>query len=541
VLGDPGRLRQALVNLTSNAIKFSSGLARPARVCVRALLIASTAEQVTLEIHVIDNGIGIDAPTRERLFTAFTQADVSTTRNFGGTGLGLAITRQLIELMGGQISVTSEPGQGSLFRVQLAFALPEKSPQAKPSASDVADLSCLVLADEPGLAEDLACYLAHDKFQVELVQSLPAAQHWIAHQPAGQCVVVIDGRDAKSTLQSLRAVANDQAGVELRFVVIGRGRRRRPRLELPDLVSVDANVLTHETLQDSVAIALGRAKALDGRDLIVADSVAPASLSREATRRQGRLILVAEDNPMNQKVILQQLSLLGRTADIASTGVEAFQRWQSGDYDLLFADLHMPQMDGYELTAAVRAAEAGKTRIPIIAFTANALKGEADHCLAVGMDDYLSKPVQLANLKAMLEKWQSVISSEPLVSPAHSARATAYGAADLATPAVDVRVLRSLIGGDAMLSREFLHDFRLTAANIAVELRDCCNAGNALAAGSAAHKLKSSCASVGALALRELCVALEIAGKRGDMPGLSRLLPGFEHELARVNDFVQLY
>jgi CheY-like chemotaxis protein/HPt (histidine-containing phosphotransfer) domain-containing protein len=450
----------------------------------------------------------------------------------------------LVELMGGHISVDSEPGKGSLFRVQLVFALPENKPQAVLAQSTVADLVCLVLDQEQGLAKDLLRYLVHDGCKVDLVPSLAAALQWIARQPEGRGVIVIDSRDASNasaTLQTLRAAGRAQAGLALRFVVIGRGRRRRPRLEMPDLVSVDGNALTHQTLLDCLAIVLGRATALDGRDLIMADSAAPASLSREATRRQGRLILVAEDNAINQKVILQQLSLLGRTADIASTGAEAFQRWQSGDYDLLFADLHMPQMDGYELTAAIRAAETGKTRIPIIAFTANALKGEAENCLALGMDDYLSKPVQLANLKAMLEKWQSVISSEPLPKPGPDANATAYAPPALAGDAVDVRVLKSLIGGDTALLREFLHDFRITASGIAVELRAACNAGNASAAGNQAHKLKSSAASVGALPLRELCAALELAGKAGDAISLSGLLPRFELELARVLQFIRLF
>jgi len=293
-------------------------------------------------------------------------------------------------------------------------------------------------------------------------------------------------------------------------------------------------------LLNVVAIAAGRAKVPDRESLPNAAKAAPKPLSREETRRQGRLILIAEDNETNQKVILQQLMLLGHTADIANNGREALKRWQSGDYAILFADLHMPEMDGYELTAAIRIAEAGKMRIPIIAFTANALKGEAEHCLAIGMDDYLSKPVQLVNLKAMLGKWLPVIPSM-LMSAAAGSTATESSAAPSAKnfAAVDVGVLKALIGSDEAVLREFLSDFRTSACDIAVELRAACAAGETRTTGVLAHKLKSAARSVGASVLGDLCDAMEKAGKGGDTQALAALLPKFERELRSVDIFLQ--
>jgi CheY-like chemotaxis protein/HPt (histidine-containing phosphotransfer) domain-containing protein len=289
-----------------------------------------------------------------------------------------------------------------------------------------------------------------------------------------------------------------------------------------------------------VAIAAGRAKVPD-RGGLPGDVVAvPTPLSREETRQQGRLILIAEDNEINQKVILQQLMLLGHIADIANNGREALKRWQSGDYAILFADLHMPEMDGYELTAAIRAAEDGKTRIPIIAFTANVLKGEAERCLAMGMDDYLSKPVQLAELKTMLRKWLPIVTSVPIPAETTSTETVPPPSAGTSA-AVDVKVLKALIGGDEAMIREFLHDFRISAAKIAVELHTACEAGQAAAAGAAAHRLKSSARSVGALALGELCAGMEKAGKGGDAEALAVLLPKFEQELANVEGFLDGY
>jgi CheY-like chemotaxis protein/HPt (histidine-containing phosphotransfer) domain-containing protein len=268
----------------------------------------------------------------------------------------------------------------------------------------------------------------------------------------------------------------------------------------------------------------------DQSDKVVA-TITP--LSREEACRKGSLILIAEDNDINQKVILQQLKLLGQTADIASNGREAFELWKSGDYGMLLTDLHMPEMDGYALTAAIRAAETGKVRIPIIAFTANALKGEAEHCREVGMDDYLSKPVQLVTLKAMLEKWLPV----------------AFQAATIRSPQpldakpvpVDVNILKALIGDDEATIRDFLHEFRASAEKIAVDLRIACAAGQAKAVTDLTHKLKSSARSVGALALGELCAEMEKSGKAGDNEVLAKLLPGFEQELAQVERFLGGY
>jgi len=543
VMGDPGRLRQILINLTNNAIKFSSGQQRTGRVSVRAILAESTPEQVMLEFHVADNGIGMDEETQARLFAPFTQADSSTTRSFGGTGLGLVISRQLTGIMGGEITLHSTLGKGTTLNVRISFLQAPVNPAINEAPSLVAGLDCLVVVDgSESLADDLATYLAYDKARVERATDLATARQWMANRPSGLCIVVIDTTAAHPLLDDLRAAARAHPEQKTHFVVIGRGQRRSPRLEGADLVFVDGNVLTRRALLKVVAIAAGRAKEPDREDLPTVVQAAPTQRSREETRQQGRLILIAEDNEINQKVILQQLLLLGHTADIANNGREALKRWQSGDYAILLADLHMPEMDGYELTTAIRAAEAGKARMPIIAFTANVLKGEAEHCLAMGMDDYLSKPVQLVNLKAMLEKWLPIIISVPIASKTTPPETTPPGSPSAETSAaVDVNMLKALIGGDEAMIREFLHAFRISAAKIAVELRTASAAGQAATAGAAAHKLKSSARSVGALALGELCAEMEKAGKGGDAEALAVLLPKFEQKLASVESLLDAY
>ena len=550
VLGDSLRLRQVLVNLANNAIKFSSGLEHPGQVSMRALLAEHGPNQVAVEFQVADNGIGMDEETQARLFTPFTQADTTTTRRFGGTGLGLAISRHLVERMDGEITVQSAMGKGATFTVCLPFtALPAK-PADELKIADLTGLSCLVLGDQ-GLADDLAVYLTYGGALVERAPDLVAAIKLIGTVPPGLWLIIIDARDDTPPVEELRVACqtrlnldsrfmvvehgHHKPGMEPRFVVIRRGRRRHGRIQAVDIVTLDGDVMHRQMFLQAVAIAAGRADEGEEKETPLPGKVgAITPLSREEALRQGQLILVAEDNETNRKVIVQQLGLLGYRADVTSDGRKALERWESGDYALLLTDLHMPEMDGYQLTAAIRADEAGNQHIPIVALTANALKGEAEHCRASGMDDYLSKPARLADLKIMLEKWLPANVDTEADSP--DAQATA------ASPAVpvDVSVLVGLVGNDPLVIHELLQDFRGSAAKIAAELQAACAAGQATAADAAAHKLKSSAYSVGALALGELCAEIEQAGKTGQVDALIVLLPRFEAELAIVDEYLEL-
>jgi PAS domain S-box-containing protein len=535
VLGDELRVRQVLLNLVSNAIKFSSGREQAGRVSVRVVPTQFAAGQVGVEIHVADNGIGMDEETQGRLFAAFTQADTSTTRRFGGTGLGLVISRHLVKLMGGYLKLHSTSGQGSTFTVGLQFALLQSKAGSVNPASEVTGLCCLSIGGQDGLAETIAAYLSHGGARVERAADLAQASTQMRELPPGAWVWIIDFVDNPPHLEELRSLVRSLPQHDIHFLVIGRGARRQPRAKEADLVVVDGNVLTRRRLLRTVAIAAGRAVEEEQLLLPGQHEAAFNAPPRDAAVCSGHLILVAEDNQTNQKVILRQLALLGFAADVADNGRVALTRWRSGDYALLLTDLHMPEMDGYELTASIRAEEQGVCRIPILALTANTIKGEADRCRAGGMDDYLSKPLQLADLKAALETWLPA-AVPSLHSPAEGIpHATAQAAA---APAVDVSVLESLIGDDAAMILEFLQDFQNSAATIALELKSACDHRQPVPASEQAHKLKSSARAVGALALGELCVQMEIAGRAGSTEALDTLLPRFEQELDAVNAFL---
>ncbi|MBU0622347.1 MAG: response regulator [Gammaproteobacteria bacterium] len=214
--------------------------------------------------------------------------------------------------------------------------------------------------------------------------------------------------------------------------------------------------------------------------------------------------------------------------------------------DLILLDVLMPGMDGYELTAAIRAAEQGARHIPIVALTANALKGEADHCRAIGMDEHLSKPVQLTELKAMLERWLPVAAestpAEPVPAETISMDTAPPAPATIGTSKpVDVNVLKALVGDDEATIRDFLNTFRLNSKIVAAELCTACTAGQTSAAWALAHKLKSSARTVGALALGELCAKMEQAGKADNADAMAALLPKFEQEQANVEHFLEEY
>jgi two-component system sensor histidine kinase/response regulator len=527
VMGDAARLRQILINLTSNAIKFSSRRPHAGQVSVRAKLAEHHPDRVVVEFRVTDNGIGMDEATLARVFTSFTQADASTTRRYGGTGLGLAISKQLANLMGGDIAVNTIVDQGSTFTARLPFALAPQQVDTAETAAEIGGLSCLVVGGHADLAGDLAIYLASDGAKVTRVPDLAGARDWTRANPGGMAVWVVDAGEKPAASGALHAAIQARADLATRvvLVVIGRGHRRNPRAEADGIVTIDGNSLSRRTLAKAVAIAAGRASAKAESRSDKPRTITTPPPARADAIRQRRLILVAEDNEINQKVIRQQLNLLGYAADVTANGRDALERCQSGNYALLLTDLHMPEMDGYDLTLQIRVGEGGRARMPIIALTANALQGEAERCLAVGMNDYLSKPAPLAVLAAALGKWL------PIDNPTTTLQRTA-------SAPVDVSALEALIGTDPRLIEEFLQEFRVSAARLSADLAEACAAQRAADAASIAHKLKSSARSVGALKLGDLCSDIEIAGHAGDLAVVVALLPGFETEIRAVDEYL---
>jgi PAS domain S-box-containing protein len=522
VLSDEVRLRQVLYNLLGNAIKFSGG--RPNQRGRVALRVGPAGQSpLRIAFAISDNGIGMAPETLGQLFTPFTQADVATTRRFGGTGLGLAICKRLVELMDGEITVASKPGEGSTFMVSLPFDVP--ATQAVRQLPDLSGVDCVLLEGEEINTDDVRVYLEHAGARFHLAEAKAALQ--IAAGKRTPVVIIHEAARERPdpALRELFASAPD-----VRHLVITRGRRRRPRVEGPETVTLDGSILRRHALVRAVAVAAGRAspeqfQPRSAEELM--EAAAPISIAE--ARATGRLILVAEDDDINQKVILQQLRLLGYAAEVAANGVEALQLWKQGGYALLLTDLHMPELDGYALAQAVRRQEAGQARMPILALTANALRGEANRARAVGMDGYLTKPIQLTVLKAALEQWMP--SAGTGTTPAPELEAAGNGQT---APILDVEVLRGMVGDDPEVVEEFLRDYLVSVQRLSGELRAARDSGNTREVGAIAHKLKSSSRSVGALQLGDRCAELENASKAGDKSAITQHAEQFEAVLAEV-------
>ena len=402
LIGDPGRLRQVLINLIGNAIKFTNS----GEVAFGVELINEEAEHTTLRFEVRDTGLGIPAAQQARLFSPFTQADSSTTRKFGGTGLGLSIAKRLVELMGGEISLNSEAGLGSTFSFVLPFALQQKLRENDDNREELTALTgrrILVVDDNVSTQRLLTLWLQTWHCEVlSATDGAAALQRVHQENEAGRRIdaAIIDmqmpllnGRDLAETLQAAPATA----GIALLLLTPVTMRDKGQRMLIAGSRAYLSKPLKSELLLHSLNSLLG------GEDTSASASTpaAPAAPPRNA-----RLLLV-EDNPVNQRLALILLERLGHQVDTANNGDEALQALARAPYDLVLMDCRMPVMDGYEATRIIRRGgnKVLDPDIPIVAMTANAMAGDRELVLEAGMNDYLAKPVNPQTLEETLQRW----------------------------------------------------------------------------------------------------------------------------------------
>ncbi|QCB47911.1 PAS domain-containing protein [Hydrogenophaga sp. PAMC20947] len=526
MLGDAARLRQVLTNLLGNAIKFSHGLARSGSVSLRALCVADT-----LVLEVADNGIGMAPETLERLFSPFTQADASTTRRFGGTGLGLSISHRLVSLMGGEVAVCSVMDEGTTFTVRLPMVpLPDKDTQPESVPQPLAGLPCLVVGSCTGLGADLTDYLSHAGAFATCQQTSAQAQAWLRSGGLECCVVVIadNAENSGAMIAACRAAVAEHPELVLAFVVVEESGRDRAHRQASDHEWLSGECLHPAKFLRSVA----QAARLQSPEVAPEMPLHRAPLRDEIPHGAGPLILVAEDNEINQKVLTHQLALLGYRGEMVANGVEALACWRRGGHALLLTDLHMPVMDGYTLAAAVRAEEGGAARLPIIALTANALREEELRCRQAGMDAYMSKPVRLEQLKATIDAWLRPAPTLPRNAVIDEGTPTM-------PPPVDLRVLADLLGGDTEGMQEVLASFRANTAGSALAIAKAHSAGSVQAMFDVAHKLKSTARAIGAVHLGQVCADIEAAtASKPHTAMFDSLVANFEIELLAVRDFL---
>jgi signal transduction histidine kinase/CheY-like chemotaxis protein/HPt (histidine-containing phosphotransfer) domain-containing protein len=528
VRGDPIRLRQILINLVSNAVKFTE----EGGIRIEVSRAQTSEKEVELLFAVADTGVGMAPETADRLFQSFTQADASTTRKHGGTGLGLVICKRLVELMGGRIGVRSTMGQGSTFW----FLVPlRKSIMEVPSARrDLKGVRVLTLMSEPGTAarvsHDLrswgvveeACDDPEDAL-AKLRSTAMLGESW------GYQLVLIDGAGIEPGLPVLlEEIRGDKTLQRLNVVVSIRSEMLAHKLRRDFGVMVLTDGVRTEPLRRMLhrlfdvesrhfgSIEMRAEEIYDDLNVSTADIGFDESPSEAPGNDFFGTVLLVEDNPVNMGVMRKALSRLGLGCETATDGQEALDMFERQRFDIVFMDCQMPVMDGYEATRRIRELEEGQGSVPtpVVAMTANAMSGDREKCLAAGMDDYLPKPVGLAQLRDCLEVWLGAAEEPVQKSPARVAETTVDQ--PQARPVLDAKVLRDLkeIMEDDYLS--LLQTYLSSAPELIAQVQEAIVRSDVAAMVIPLHSLKSSSANVGAMHLSELAREAEKKARLGD-------------------------
>ncbi|PXF56331.1 MAG: histidine kinase [Deltaproteobacteria bacterium] len=404
LVGDPGRLRQILTNLVGNAFKFTS----EGEVTVHGIIEQELDTEIVLRFSVSDTGIGIPEDKKDKLFQSFSQVDASTTREFGGTGLGLAISKQISETMGGEIGIESEAGKGSTFWFTVKLKKSKKQPEPV-EVADISGVKMLVVDDNPTNRKIAKTQLSSWGVQCSLAKSgLEALQLLREAQQAGEIfkIAIIDRQMPEMNGEMLaRNITNDKSLKDTLLIMMTSIGQRGDAKKMKELgfSAYLTKPVRQSDMYDCLAQVLGvskkRAKGEEQKkELITRHSISES-------RRANVLILIAEDNIVNQKVALKMLERMGFRANAVANGLEAVKAVEDMPYDLVLMDCQMPEMDGYEATREIRSSKSKIRNLPIIALTANAMKGDREKCINAGMDDYLAKPLSPKALVDMMEKW----------------------------------------------------------------------------------------------------------------------------------------
>jgi PAS domain S-box-containing protein len=561
VRGDQVRLRQVLVNLIGNAVKFTER----GEVVVRVSLAEKREDSLLLRFEVNDTGIGISPDMKDTIFTAFSQADGSAARRHGGTGLGLTIAKQLAELMGGEIGVESEPGKGSTFwftaRVEASndVSLAPSQPY-----SGLSGLRVLVVDDNTTNRD-----LLHYQVKAQGMHNGCAA----------------DGYQAIEMLRSaaLRGKPYDLAIIDMNMpgmhgLDLARAIKADPFIEKTRLLMLTSVGLLMDSVQlQEAGISACLTKPVRRSVLykcilsVMGPLHKPAEYARlTCPSGQGvnyhQRVLLAEDNPVNQEVARAMLEGFNCSVDVAADGLQAVDAFLKNQYDIVFMDCQMPGMDGYEATRIIRDhersrnlnrenGESGESRIPIIALTAHALQGYREECLAAGMDDYLTKPFHGEQLKDMLQRWAKGRTKVPVALKGFSDRTPLSttapsntgqlketpSIAGISSPSpdpIDYKALEQIFAlqrnGSSDLLIKVINIFLRDAPERINTMRDAVMSGDASVFQRAAHSLKSSCANVGALHLSSLCKEIESMGRANTIDQTAELLSQVDREYGAV-------
>lgn len=533
VIGDPQRVRQCLINLVGNAIKFT----RSGEIVIEVSSLGRRNGKVLTHFEVRDTGIGIAPHILKTLFQPFVQADSSTTRHFGGTGLGLSIVRRLVDMMGGQVGVESEIGKGSTFWFMLPLEPVEQSLMSVPIDLTRLGRRVLVVDDNETNRRVLAGQLMHAGYEVSLASGGNEALRMM--------------RQALGDNHPFEVVLADYKMHDMDGAALGEHINSDPHLSRARIVvltSLDrhgdmrrfaslgfAGYLTKPVRARELFECMDRVLSRDAKEWHMHSQpiVTRGTLvsSDKARRYEGHVLLV-EDNPVNQKVAVRFLERMGCRVRIADNGAEGVKAWQEGRFDIVLMDLQMPVMDGLTATRRIRELEAGgRSSTPIVALTANAMAGQLERCMEAGMNGFLTKPLEIARLHETLDRYGlgASIDTTPTTSTAGPD-----------TVPIDLARLNELTEGDAEFAHELAATFIASGEQVMQETRRALAAFDRAALCRAGHKLKGASANIHAEPLRKLAFELETNGVSLDQPRLKDLIERLEQEFRRAAEFLQL-
>jgi signal transduction histidine kinase/DNA-binding response OmpR family regulator len=538
VRGDALRLQQVLMNLVGNGVKFTS----KGEVTIRVAVDGADGDRVRVRARVTDTGPGIPPEIQQRLFTAFTQADTSTTRVFGGTGLGLAISKCLIELMGGQIGVDSEPGKGSTFWFTAGLEVADATSRVTAAGLRAARV---LLVDDNATNRD---------FLSELVKAwgMVADEAASAAQAIDLLKSAID-RGVPYEIVLLDMHMPEMDGMQLARLITEDLRLAMPMVLLTSALDHDRRALAavgiraclpkpfrqSALLETLTAVMRGESVGMDSASSLARRG--PASAPLDASPAGKARVLAAEDNEANQQLLAAMADHLGFDVQIVGNGREAVEALtKDAGFGVVLMDCQMPEMDGYKATRAIRDMEVrlGRSRTPIIAVTAHALPGERETVLDAGMDDYLTKPIDHEALRQKLQHWLAWNRASRTLPHASEHTPAAAPVEAPAGAVVDTNVITKLRELASPKRPNFLRDLIATFASdcpkYTARIRAAVDARDAAGLAEHAHALKSSSRSVGALAVTVVCERLELLGKSGGTDGAAELVAALDAALERA-------
>jgi len=530
--GDPGRLRQILMNLGGNAIKFTE----KGEVVIRVELEEETEDSVTLLFSVTDTGVGITKDKHKKVFESFTQVDGSTARKYGGTGLGLSISKRLVELMGGKIGVESQPGKGSRFWFTAVFEKQKEFKDIFPSVPpDIRGMRMLVIDDNRTnrtilvkMLESFGCSAEAVESGIEALQMLKRA----AHKEKLFDLVLLDMQMPEMNgEQTLRAIKHDPEIKDVAVIILTSIGERgdAARLEALGCAGYLLKPIKQSQLFDTIITVLSWQK-VEAKEkpipLVTRHTIAEQ-------RRQRVRILVAEDNPMNQKLAVTLLKKAGYSVDAVETGRRVIEILNRTAYHLVLMDVQMPEMDGFETTRAIREREGKKQHTPIIAMTAHAMKGDRERCLQAGMDDYISKPIEPQELFDAIKKWTSSCDHKKVIAGQEKSE----NDDTLKGIPLNLEIALSRFDGDKEFFMEMLQKFLNYAPERLQILDEAVKKGDAKVLEKEAHSIKGAAGNLGAKPIADLTLKLELIGRTGDLADAKELILNLRAELKHLEEY----